>query len=302
MAQVLIKAGCFVTIILLGYILRRVGFFKQEDFHLLSKIVLKITLPAVIVSSVANKEISPSLLFLSLLGLLGGVLYIGIMWILNLRNSREQMAFDIVNTPGYNIGNFTMPFVQSFLGATGILAVSLFDIGNAMICLGGSYSIASMLKSGEGFDIKKIGGKLIRSLPFDTYVLMLLLELLKIRVPELVTDFAGIIGGGNAFLAMLMIGVGFQLSGDRTQIAKIVKIITVRFGIAIVLAFVFFNFLPLELEYRQALALMVFSPIGSAAPAFTAELGGDVGLASAVNSISILCSIVSIVIVLAIVL
>ena len=302
MVDVLIKAGCFVAIILIGYTLRKVGFFKEGDFQVLSKIVLKITLPAAIVSSVANKAIAPSLLFISLLGLMGGVLYIALMCLLNLRSTRDQMAFDVVNTPGYNIGNFTLPFVQSFLGPVGVLTVSLFDVGNAMVCLGGSYSIASIIKSGGKFDVRKIVGKLIRSVPFDTYIIMLVLGLLQIPVPEFVTTFAGTISGGNAFLAMLMIGVGFNLSGDRSQIAHIAKIVAVRYGIAIVLALIFFNLLPLELEYRQALALLVFSPIGSAAPAFTAELKGDIGLASAINSVSIIISVICIVAVLALVL
>ena len=60
--------------------------------------------------------------------------------------------------------------------------------------------------------------------------------------------------------------------------------------------------LPLALEYRQALALLVFSPISSVAPAFTSELKGDVGLASAINSVSVLVSIVCIVAVLTLVL
>lgn len=302
MVDVLIKAGCFVAIILIGYTLRRVGFFKEGDFQVLSKIVLKITLPAAIVSSVANKEISPSLLFISLLGLAGGILYILLMCLLNARKSREQMAFDVVNTPGYNIGSFTLPFVQSFLGPIGVLTVSLFDVGNAMVCLGGSYSIASIIKSGGKFDVRKIANKLVRSVPFDTYVIMLILGLLQVKLPAFVTTFAGTISGGNAFLAMLMIGVGFNLSGDRSQIKHIAKIIAVRYGVAIVLALVFFNLLPIELEYRQALALLVFSPIGSAAPAFTAELKGDIGLASAINSVSIIISVVCIVVTLALVL
>ena len=85
MVDVLIKAGSFVAIILLGYVLRKINFFKEGDFQVLSKIVLKISLPAALVSSLANKEIDPSLLFISLLGLGGGVLYIVIMYFLNLR-------------------------------------------------------------------------------------------------------------------------------------------------------------------------------------------------------------------------
>ena len=41
MADILIKAASFASIILLGYLLRQKGFFKEEDFYVLSKIVLK---------------------------------------------------------------------------------------------------------------------------------------------------------------------------------------------------------------------------------------------------------------------
>lgn len=103
-------------------------------------------------------------------------------------------------------------------------------------------------------------------------------------------------------MAMLMIGVGFKLSGNREQIGKIVKILSARYAVSIVLALAFYFLLPFPLEYRQALVILCFSPIASAAPAFTGDLKGDVGLASAVNSISIVVSIVLIVAVLLLIL
>ena len=56
------------------------------------------------------------------------------------------------------------------------------------------------------------------------------------------------------------------------------RILLIRYSIAVMLAVAFFRLLPLELEYRQALAFLVFEPISSAVPAFTAELGEDFGL------------------------
>ena len=296
MGRVLTRALCFVAIILLGYVLRKRNYFKEGDFHVLSKIVLKITLPAAIVGSFANKEIDASLLVLCLIGMGGGILYMAAAYLVHIRAGKEKQAFAVLNTAGYNIGNFTLPFAQSFLGPVGVVATSLFDSGNAVICLGGAYSVASMIKGTEGgFSVLRIVKMLARSIPFVTYLIMTTLALLHIRVPEPVTDLAGIIGNANAFMAMLMIGVGFHLSGDREQVGTIVRILSVRYGIAILLALGCYFLLPLELEYRQTLALLVFSPIGSAAPAFTADLKGDIGLASAVNSISILISIVCIV-------
>ena len=68
--------------------------------------------------------------------------------------------------------------------------------------------------------------------------------------------------------------------------------------IALVLALGFYYLLPLEYEAKVALIILAFSPIGSAVPAFTEEMKGDAGLSSAINSISILCSITAFLIIL----
>lgn len=303
MQEILTRAGCFVAIILLGYALRRANYFKEGDFNVLSRIVLKITLPAAIVSSFAGKEIDPAMLSLAFVGLLGGVIYMSLAYLLNRHSGKEKQAFEVLNSTGYNIGNFTLPFVQSFLGPVGVITTSLFDTGNAFVCLGGAYSIASVIKGeASGSPLKRIVKSLLKSVPFDCYIIMTILCLAHIPLPSAVTEFAGIIGNANAFMAMLMIGVGFRLSGDKEQLGTIVRILAVRYSVAVLLSLGCFFLLPFELEVRQALSVLVFSPIASAAPAFTADLRGDVGLASAVNSISIICSIFCIVVVLSIVL
>lgn len=298
MQEILVRAGCFVAIILLGYVLRKIGFFAKEDFKVLSKIVIKITLPAAIVSSFAGKEIDPTMLVIAAIGLGGGIVYMVLAWIGNLSEDKERKSFDIINLAGYNIGNFTLPFVQSFLGPMGVITTSLFDIGNACICLGGSYSIASMVKQGTGFSLKSILRALLKSVAFDCYVVMIFFNLVHISVPSFVTSFAQIIGNANAFVAMLMIGVGFELSGDFGQMKRVFRLLAVRYAVALLLACGCFYFLPFDLEIRQTLMILVFSPIASAAPAFTEDLKGDIGLSSAVNSISILCSIIFVVMLL----
>ena len=80
-----------------------------------------------------------------------------------------------------------------------------------MICLGGAYSIASIVKSGDGkFRIKPILNNLVHSIPLMTYIFMTILGLLHLSLPAPVVEFAGIVGNANAFMAMLMIGVGFH--------------------------------------------------------------------------------------------
>lgn len=302
MGAILSKAGCFVAIIILGWVLRRINFFKEGDFQIIAKIVLRVTLPASIVYSYSGKEIDASMLMLSLLGFALGIMYILIGMLLAARRGKQEQGFTLLNISGYNIGNFTMPFAQGFLGPEGVITTSLFDTGNAFICLGVAYSTAAMVQRGEKFSITRVIRDLTKSVPFDTYIIMATLALLHIKLPQPITEFAGIIGNANAFMAMLMLGVGFHISGEKSQIGAIVRILSVRYGIAILVSLSCYFFLPLSLEIRQTLAILAFSPIASAAPAFTGELGGDTGLSSAINSISIVISLISIVCVLLIVL
>ena len=295
MQDILVKAACYIAIIILGYVLRRTGFFGPETFGVLSKIVLKITLPCAIIASSAGKAIDTGYLVIVLLGFGGGVLYMLLGWLVHKRRPKDEQAFAILNTPGYNIGTFAMPFTQSFLGAMGVITTSLFDMGNAFICLGGAYGIAASVKEGRGFDGKRIIKGLAMSIPFMTHLTMVVLNLFRLTPPAPIVNFAQIIGNGNAFLAMLMIGVGFKLSGEKEQFGEIFRVLSVRYGLAAVLALIFYFCLPFDVEVRQALVILAFSPIGSAVPVFTAELKGDVGLSSAINSISILLSIVIIV-------
>lgn len=288
----LMQAGCFVSIIILGYVLRRTGFLKEDAFPLLSRIVLKITLPAAIISNFSGKTLDISLLSLALVGAGVNVIYLLVAYLFNRRKTKQVQAFDMLNLSGYNIGNFIMPFVQGFMGASGVITASLFDIGSSMFSLGGSFSMASLVKDNQRFSLKRIAKTLFAAVAFDAYIIMTILALLNIRLPAVVVTLSDIIGRSNVFLSMLMLGVGLRIPNDRSQMGKIVKILLLRYGFAIIFALMAYFLLPFPLQARQTILLLLFAPIAAAAPAFTNELGCDVGLASAVNSASVICSII----------
>lgn len=298
MLEILTKAGCYIAVIILGFVLRRVGFFDEHAFSVLSKLVIKVTLPAALIANAVGRQIDLDMLTVVLLGFGGGVIYMVFGYLMNRRGDREQQAFEILNIPGYNIGTFALPFTQSFLGSVGVLTTSLFDVGNAFVCLGGAYGVASAVKEGKGFDIKRILKALGTSVPFLAHIITVGMNLANIPIPGVVAQCAGIIADANVFLAMLMIGVGFKLEGDFSQLGRILRILAVRYGVAAVLALCYYFLLPFRLEVRQALVILAFSPIGSAVPGFTAELKGDVGLSCTINSLAILCSIVIILVLL----
>lgn len=291
MTDILIRSLCFIAIIVLGYSLRRIGIFKAEDFHVLSTIVLKITLPAAVVSSMNGRELDVSLLSICLLGFGFGALYVLAGFLFNLKADKDRRAFEMLNLAGYNIGCFALPFLQSFLGPSGVTTAILLDTGNSIVCLGGAAGVAGVVKAGKGGSLKQILTRALSSVPFITYIIMTALCLLHLQLPAPVITFASTISNANVFLSMLMIGVGFQLSAEASQLKAVARALLIRFGLAVVFAAVCYFLMPFAQEYRKALVILAFSPISGAAPAFTADLGADVGMASAINSLYILISI-----------
>lgn len=297
--EVLAKALAFILIIVLGYLLKKKGFFHASDFYLISKIVIRITLPAAIVSNFSRITMENSLLLMVVIGLAANIVMVSVGYLINAGKSKEAKAFDMLNLSGYNIGNFTLPFVQSFLGPVGFATTSLFDAGNAVMCTGVTYTLASMvIGKGDKPSVKNILKSLFSSLPFDAYIIMTVLAILRIPLPSVVTSFAATVGGANAFLALLMIGIGFEIHMEKDKVSTMVKLMVLRYGTAVLFALGAYFLLPFPLEVRQALAIVSFGPVSSVSPAFTGKFEGDVELSSAVNSLSIVLSIVSITMVL----
>lgn len=297
------KAFAFVMIIAAGYFLKKRGFFHAKDFFLISKIVINITLPSAIISNFSRITMEKSLLMMCVIGFVSNILLVLLGFFINLGRSKEDKAFGMINLSGYNIGNFTMPFVQSFLGPVGFAATSLFDAGNAVMCTGITYSLASaVMGTGKRISIPAVLRKLFSSVPFDSYVVMTAFTLLNIKLPSVIIDFTGTVGSANAFLALLMLGIGFEVTMDKGKTARIIRLLAVRYGTALLFSVAFYFLMPFSLEVRQALAILAFGPVSSVSPAFTGSLGGDIEMASAVNSLSILTSIITITIALIIIL
>ncbi|MGI5894017.1 MAG: AEC family transporter [Candidatus Merdivicinus sp.] len=291
MGAVLLKAGIFLCIIAMGYGLKKTGFFRKEDFRVVAKIVLNITLPCAVISNFAGLEFDSTLVILALFGFLCDMVLLAAGYLVALRRPKEEQAFNVINYTGYNIGCFTLPYVQSFLGPAAVVSACIFDAGNAVICTSGSYAVgSSVLGKGEKTTVLRFLKKMFRSVPLDTYLIMLFLTAVGIALPAPLMQFAQTIGGANAFLAMLMIGIGFEINLDKSRVGRLVKLLVIRFAISGLLSAGFYFLLPFPLEVRQLMALIVFSPIASAAPAFTQQIEGDIELSSTANSLSIIIS------------
>ena len=293
MEKILIKAFAFVMIIIGGYFLKKVKFFKDDDYRLVSKIVLNMTLPAAIISSFGKFEKGGSIFLLVSLGLGCNLIMIWLGYMAAKKQDNKVKALYMLNFAGYNIGTFTLPFVQSFLGTTGVVTTCMFDVGNAISCTGGSYALTSAVisNSGEKFSAKEFIKKLLCSVPFMSYMIMLMFVSFNIKVPALIVSVSDVIAGANGFMSMLMIGLMFKIEFKYDYMSKAGVILLSKYLASAVMSFIIYKFFPLPLEVRQVLVILLFSPVSAMASVYTEKCGSDIGIASFSNSVSILISI-----------
>lgn len=292
MLDILIKAFGFILIIILGYILKYKGVFHREQACFLSFIIMNITLPCSLLSSVNQIEITSALLIALFVGLGANIVTILTGYFISKGESPVNRSLYMINMSGYNIGTFTLPFVQSFFPASALAYVVMYDTGNAVMCLGGTYSIASSIANpGEKISAFGFMKKLLSSIPFCTYMLLFVMSLCHLSLPVRLISIVSIAGNANAFLAMLMIGISLEIKLDLSQVKEIRSILVGRYGLTILFSILVYLFLPVDMNVRQMIVLCLFAPVSSVAPIYSFKVGSDSPVPAAVNSISMIISI-----------
>lgn len=293
MHDIIVRAVSFFLIVLLAYALKRAGVFTRNDGFVLSRVVMNITLPCAIITSFSSGGFTGMMLIFILFGLGINRILLAVAFLMSRGKGREDKIHYLLSVPAYNIGAFTLPFASGMLGPVSALTVCMFDAGNAFQCVGFDYAITKAVVDGNGrFSPLKAIKTVLKVPTFDCYMIFITLSLLKIPVPEEIFSFTSIVGSANGPLAMIMIGLMLEIRFDKDSSVRAFSVLLVRYAFAIVLAYIFYNYLPFSHEIRKGLAIVVFSPISSAAPSFTMDLRGDTALAGMVNSLSIAVSIV----------
>lgn len=292
MKAVLVKSLGFIFIVILGYILKRKAVFKKEDGSFLAKIVMNITLPAALIAGSEGMTINYVALVIILVGFFSNIFIVFLAKLLNRSSSVSDKAISMVNCSGYNIGNFAIPFAASFFPPVALIYMCMFDIGNAFMGLGGTYAIARNEIDGNGkLYIKNLLKALLKSVPFDVYLLLFIVSLLKIKIPEEVITIASMIGGANGFLAMFMIGVILELNISKEQGKAIIKILLIRYLGNLIISIVVFVLLPIPLLAKQMIILILFSPLSTISAVYSREIEGENPIPALANSISIIIGI-----------
>ncbi len=254
-----------VIIIALGYLLKRTGILKESDGAIISRIIFNITLPSLVIVSLQTSTIQVSLLGITLIVFLYGILSTVVAYFVFRNETREIKGTFMMLASGYNVGLFAFPLVEAFWGTEGLLYFGMFDVGNSFILFGLAYLVGSYFsEDGMKLEVRSILMKFGKSIPLMTYIIMSVLNFSHIQLPSLLLDVASIISKANMPLALLLLGIYLEFSFDKQYIRPILKYLLFRYGFALLVGVSLYFILPVDIMFKYTILVGLILPIGLA--------------------------------------
>ena len=307
----LIQPIALLAIILTGYLFKRAGKFKNRDYRII------LVLPCAIIYSFATNPHDSSMLWISVFGFVVAFIPPVLIFLTTRHTPVQDRAFTMLNGSGFNIGCFCFPVVQAFLGTAAIVPAAMFDIGNCVMVAAGTNVMTQTLlhiQPGKTLDeqyqghapvlpytkpkdrdarrlarhalLRNVAKGFFGSIPFDTYLVMIVLMLANVKIPAVVATFVEPLANANSFVAMLMVGMLMDLPAGRDDVMKLLKIIGLMSAVCA------WFVLPFGANVREAVVMCCLAPIAVFSTLFTDEVLGNAKLAGFSLSVSAIIGLV----------
>ncbi|WP_053362704.1 AEC family transporter [Bacillus sp. FJAT-27251] len=282
-----------IIIIALGYVLKRLGVLQEKDGEAISKIIFKVTLPALVIVTFHSVKIETSLILIPVMVLLFGLLT-AVLGILFFRNDDRELKGSFLMLSGFNVGLFAFPLVEALWGIQGLTYFSMFDVGTSFIVFGVAYILGSYF-SEEGLRLKpvEILKRLGKSVPLMTYLIASVLNFAQIQLPDPVIQVAGIISAANMPLSLLLLGLFLNFKVEKQLIRPMLKFLTFRYGLGLLVGLPLFFFLPYDEKFRATMLIGLLLPCAASALTFAVEFKyRTTSLIAMISNITIIVSMV----------
>ncbi|HHV73969.1 MAG TPA: transporter [Thermoanaerobacterium sp.] len=284
MSQIVIlqKIAISIIIIFFGYAVKKMKFLPVETGKVLNSFIIYITLPASIAKVFLTTKVNTNLFVLTLSGFAFGFItfIIGFLAFRNANLKRETKGTLIISLCGYNIGLFAFPFIQQIYGNNGLLHIAMFDMGNSFNVFGIAYIAAYAFSQSDKLDLKKVFKKILCFVPFDTYIIAFILNVIGIKFPSLIVNLTEQISMPNTTLALFVIGYFLDFNLEKDEILSLLKGLIIKYAPGIALFFVlplFFNTASMAIK---AIMLGTIMPTALVAVIYSDEKNLNTKLAS----------------------
>ena len=323
MSAILTPVG-LLLIILAGYLFKRFGLFGQKDYRVLPNREFNIVLPGAIVYSFATNPHDISLLLISVFAFLFAFIPVVFIFLATRKRNVTDRAFLMLNGAGFNLGCFSFPVVQSSGAGRGRMPAAMFDIGNCVMVAAGTNVLTQQLlhiqpgktlaeqhagsaptlpyERPKDRDAKRlarrallrtIGKSFFGSVPFDTYLLMIVMTVANVKIPDWIASITQPLSGANALVSMLMVGMLMDLPQSKHDVKRsrpgrhrLVAPFSVAF------ALIAWFLLPFSASIRAVMVICALAPIAIFSTLFTDKVLGNAKLAGFSLAITAMISLV----------
>ena len=181
-----------------------------------------------------------------------------------------------------------------------MVTACLIDAGNSIVVTGGSFALTKALLGGEDdpHRLRTMLKRLFSSIPFDCYIVLVVLALAGIRIPSFLIEFVAPVANANPFLSLFMLGLMTSMHVNARKLNRLFEVLALRVGTSLVLSFAVWFFLPVDSLTRCVIATVIWAPMSALAPLYTLWCGGDHGLSGLAGTISIAIGITAMLVII----
>jgi predicted permease len=281
-----------LSIIGLGFFIKKYNFISEKEGKTISKFLMHTTFPALMIFSTARVKLDSSLLLLPLFCIVFCSIMIAIAWIWFSKYPNDLRGVLTMGAGGLNVGLFGFPLIEGLFGKEAMVYAVMFDIGNTIMTFGVVYPIGSYFSSNhQGLPAFGTLIKKIFSLPPVLGLFIgLAINVSNIEMPTLFFDFLGTLAQANKALVLLLMGVYLSFELNKKQVIAISKVLVIRYAVGILFVLgIYFSFSHDTLLYA-VLIICVMLPSGMTILPFADELNYDTRIPGTLVNISLLIS------------
>lgn len=280
--------------ICIGFVIAKTGLFEGDFNQKLTKFVLNLTMPCMIIASVmtpqnvtiALKDIMISTILLVLV--LPVFAYICIYLLPFIKHKGLYMFMMMYP----NVGFMGFPLMQSIFGNESILSTAIINMSFNLSL----FTLGVIVMNYGQTDRPQLQLKNLLSPDVISSLIAILIYILKIELPKVIVNPITLIGNMTTPLAMIIIGATLAVYKIR-DIFSDVKVYFFTIFIDVIIPIIFYPFISAfirDAKLQEMTLIILAMPVANGAALFAKTYGQDEFLAAKTVFISTLMSIITI--------
>lgn len=290
MIDILIQLAPIFIYFGLGIVLKTVGLAEKIHGEFLLRLVLMVTLPLLILSTLPQVSFTPNKAMLPVanIAVSFACMLITLIAIKLLSVERKQAGSMLVSTMILN-NTYMFPFILVVYGSEAFADAILFDFGNALLLSTYVYILA-LKYGGETSSNMDMLLKLVKSPMIWAIAISLAMAIIGIPMPAMVNEVINPLAQMTAPLILITLGIFFTLSIKDVRLVGLT--VFIRMGMGMLFGIAVANYLGLSETTFIVVALCAGAPVGFNALTFSSIAKLDTEISSSAVSISILAGLI----------